>query len=806
MKYDDFGLRKRQFLFSSRRKACMMFSELTQPQYLTTIGREHIWQVGENAEYLLAASVLDVTVLRIRLLRGAEATQLRRRLQSISSEMLRYQLVDGQEGTLPYHSWTVVLGDESWPSPLNAIDERALLEPYLHGFAVSPDALRLTRPLASNERIFGLGERTGDMNKRGQAFPIWNIDPHTGHNPQTETMYTSIPFYLGLTANDGRAYGVLIDHTGRVAVDMGKTNPSQAILTVQGDSLIVYYFMGPTPAAVMKQYTTLTGHMPLPPRWTLGHHQCRWSYASAQQVRSVAAQFRERNHPLDAIWLDIDYMDGYRDFTWNANTFPHPESLLTELHAQGIHLVTIIDPGVKIDEQYPVYSQGMEHDYFCRYENGELFSGNVWPGACVFPDYSQSTVRSWWGNLYQGLLSQGIDGIWNDMDEPALTNFLEPNETEIAINSNTMPDTVLHRAAGDQPTRPDGWSTPHKFFHNAYGMEMARATYEGLLRLRPNARPFVMTRSGTTGVQRYAAVWTGDNTSQWQDILMAIPMCLNLGMSGVAFIGVDIGGFWNASNGELLTRFAQLGALLPFCRNHNALNNPDQEPWGFGEPFESAYRTAMEVRYQLLPYLYTLFQQAATTGAPIIRPLYYHYPQDEQACDVQDEFLVGDSLLSAPVYEQGITSRSVYLPEGIWLDYWTGQEYEGRGWSEIATTLEHWPLFIRGNSILPTGPMMQFVDQVPTDPLTITCYMATDGLASYTLYEDDGSTLAYQQGASAETAISCRVQEDFITVEIEERWHEFRPQRAAYEIVVHVGNRTLQQRVQAGQGKVVIRL
>ena len=783
-----------------------MFSAITQLHFQATSGREHIWHSEGNEDYLLAGAVLSQNILRVRLLRGAEVTRLRQHLQDTQANLSAYQLVDGVPGTLPYHSWSVIKGDEQWSQTLSDEQARATLEPYLHGFAISPDELRLSRPLASNERIYGLGERTGDMNKRGQAFPIWNIDPHKGHNPKTETMYTSIPFYLGLTVEDGRAYGALLDHTGRIEMDLGKTVASQVSMTVQGDSLNVYFLMGPTPADVMQQYTELTGHMPLPPRWALGHHQCRWSYASAQQVRQVAAQFRERNHPLDAIWLDIDYMDGYRNFTWNPDTFPQPEQLTKDLHDQGIHLITILDPGTKIDDHYNVYQQGMEHDYFCRYDNGNIFVGNVWPGACVFPDFSQSAVRTWWGDLYQGLLNQGVDGIWNDMNEPALTNMMVPDAVEIETTSNTMPDDVLHQAGRDQPTGPDGGRTLHKFYHNAYGMEMARATYEGLSRLRPNSRPFVMTRSGTTGVQRYAALWTGDNTSQWEDILMAIPMCLNIGMSGVAFIGVDIGGFWEASNGELLVRFAQLGALLPFCRNHNALDNPDQEPWGFGEPFESAYRTAMEVRYRLLPYLYNLFHQAATTGAPIIRPLYYHYSQDEEACDVQDEFLVGDALLSAPIYKQGVTDWSVYLPEGIWFDYWDGKEYGGRGWSEIATPLERWPLFIRGNSILPTGPMMQYVDQSPTDPLTFTCYMATDGLASYTLYEDDGSSLAYQQGTSATIAISCRVQEDFVTVEIEEHFGAFRPQREAYELIVHTGNRTLQQRVKAGQGKVIIRL
>ena len=776
-----------------------MFTEVTQLNYQKANGHEYIWNTGESAKCLLAGAILGSSVIRVRFIRGTQLDESRYQLAATGAG-------EATPGTLPYHSWMVAKGDEQWPNYFSEAEARTVLEPYLQGFAISPTSMRLTRPLASEERIYGLGERTGSMDKRGQAFPVWNIDPHKGHDEHTVNMYTSIPFYLGLTVDDGRVYGVLIDHTGRVEMDIGKTNEAQVSMTVQGDSLIAYFFAGPTPADVMMQYTELTGRMPLPPRWAIGYHQCRWGYMNEQEVQQVAAEMRKRNHPCDAIWLDIDYMNGYRDFTWDAERFPRPEQLTEYLHAQGMRLVTIIDPGVKIDEKYFVYQQGMEEDYFCRYKDGELFEGNVWPGACVFPDFSESRVRTWWGNLYQGLLDQGVEGVWNDMNEPALTNMMIVDEPVPALESNTMPDNVLHRAGGDQPEGPDGPPVLHKFFHNAYGMEMARASYEGLQRLWPGSRPFVLTRSGTGGVQRYAAIWTGDNWSRWEDILMAIPMCLNIGMSGIAFVGVDIGGFWEACNGELLVRFAQLGALLPFCRNHSAKDNPDQEPWTFGEPFESAYRTAIETRYRLLPYLYSLFHQAATSGAPVIRPLYYHYPQDEQAVSVEDEFLVGDTLLSAPIYEEGVISKSVYLPAGIWLDYWSGAEYPGAGWSDIEASLEHWPLFIRGNSILPSGPVMQFTGQYPTDPLTFTCYMAIDGLASYTLYEDDGSTLTYQSGTFAQTSISCRVLEDFVTVEIEEQFNNYRPQREEYEIIIHVGGRTLQQKVKAGQGKIVIRL
>ena len=773
-----------------------MFTPVTPLHYQGKIENEHIWMAGSgdaNPECVLAGSLLGSEVVRIRAVRGTQLAES------------RYQLANGGAGTLPYHSWIVAKGDELWPDLLNDTQARAILEPYLQGFAFEPTAIRLTRPLTSQERIYGLGERTGSMNKRGQAFPIWNVDPPHNHRPETTTMYTSVPFYLGLHIGDGTAYGVLIDHTGLVEMDMGQAQEAEATITVQGESLTAYFFAGPKPANVLRQYTELTGHMPLPPRWAIGYHQCRWSYYSEEQVRQVATLLRERTHPCDAIWLDIDYMNGFLNFTWNPEQFPNPARMIDDLHKQGLHLVTIIDPGTKIDENYAVYKQGIEQDYFCQYKSGELFTGSVWPGECVFPDFSRSAVRNWWGNLYRGLLDQGVDGIWNDMNEPSVSNLL-PDSDELSLHGNTMSNDVLHRAGGEQATGPDGPPVLHAFFHNAYGMEMARSTYEGLKRLHPDRRPFVLTRSGTAGMQRYAALWTGDNASEWEHIAMAIPMCLNIGMSGIPFVGVDIGGFWDTSDGELLVRFAQLGALLPFCRNHNMLGQPDQEPWSFGEPYESAYRTAVELRYRLMPYLYTLFHEAATSGAPIMRPLYYHHPEDERACDAEFEFLVGDTLLSAPIYEQGATSRSVYLPAGTWFDYWSGQEYPGAGWSEIPAPLERWPVLVRGNSIIATGPLMQYTDQHPTDPITFTCYIAEDGLANYTLYEDDGATFAYQNGNFAQTSISCRVDGDLVIVEIEERFDTYRPQREWYDIIVYAGGRTFQQRVKAGQGKIVVHL
>jgi alpha-glucosidase len=773
-----------------------MFTPISQLAYQNKIGNEHIWlgkSIDSNVQCLLAGTLLGGEVIRIRTIRG------------IQFDESRYQLSNSETGTLPYHSWIVSHGDEQWPEFLNQSQVQATLEPYLQGFLFDTNAIRLIRPLAFREHIYGLGERTGTMNKRGHAFPIWNVDPPHPHNIETMTMYTSIPFYLGLHIDDGSSSGVLIDHTGRVDMDLGRTHDSETAITVEGDSLIAYFFLGPKSGDVLRQYTELTGHMPLPPRWALGYQQSRWSYTSQEQVLHIANLLRERNHPCDAIWLDIDYMQGYRNFTWNTEQFPDPAQMINDIHKQGMRLVTIIDPGTKVDEKYFVYQQGMEHDYFCRYISGQIFTGSVWPGECVFPDFSRAKVRNWWGNNYQGFLNQGVDGIWNDMNEPSLTNFLSDKHGP-SLHGDTMSNDVLHRAGENDVTGPDGPPVLHKFFHNAYGMEMARASYEGLRHLQPDRRPFILTRSGTAGMQRYAALWTGDNTSLWEHISMAIPMCLNIAMSGVPFVGVDIGGFWEASNGELLVRFAQLASLMPFCRNHNSLSQPDQEPWAFGEPYESAYRIAIEQRYRLMPYLYTLFHEASISGAPIIRPLYYHYAQDEQAYDAEQEFLLGDSILSAPIFEQGATSKNVYLPAGNWFDFWTGNMYPGKGWSEISSSLEQWPLFVRGNSIIPTGPLMQYTNQRPIDPLTFSCYMTGDELANYTLYEDDGSTFEYRNGHFSQISISCRVIGDEAIVEIEEHFDNYQPPRQWYELVVFAGGRVLKQQAKAGQGHIRVYL
>jgi alpha-glucosidase len=769
------------------RESTPLFSDITGWRALPRHDQVRYWRGHDprNNSYILSETQLGPAITRLLLCRGKRP------------ERQRYQLASGAQGTLPYHSCSVEKGDESWPVTPGRPSWRQCRRA---AFAASQSELRVLLPLGQHVHLYGFGERTDGLDKRALAFPIWNIDPPTPYHAETVTMYTSIPFFLCLDSARGETQGVLIDQSGMLYADLGQSQPDQIVLTGEGDLLVVYFFAGPTPADVLQQYSELSGYMPLPPRWALGYHQSRWSYASAEEVRAIATTMRARQHPCDALWLDIDYMDGFRNFTWNATTFPQPRELIAELRSQGLRLVTIIDPGTRVDPTYDVYQQALARDFFCRLPGGELFVGHVWPGACAFPDFSRQQVRRWWGALHHTHVALGVAGIWNDMNEPALTSLCAP-DSSTQTYGRTMDDSVLHQAGGEDPRGPDGPPLSHRQFHNAYGMQMARATYQGLRHLQPDGRPFVLTRSGTAGIQRYAAVWTGDNTSAWEYIPQAISTCLNLSMSGVPFIGVDIGGFWQDASGELLVRFTQLGALLPFCRNHSARGTAPQEPWAFAEPYETALRTAIALRYRALPYLYTLFAAAAHTGAPLMRPLAYHFPRDEQACRVSDAFFLGDTLLCAPVYEAGADSRQVYLPAGEWFHYWTDQLFQGPATHQIAAPLDHWPLFVRANRLLPLGPLMQYTDERPTDPLTIHCYMSPQGEASYTLYEDDGATQAYANGAYARTLITCQAGPHGLQVTIEEQGARYRPQRTSYDLVAHLPGRTLTARLPAGQGK-----
>jgi len=515
----------------------------------------------------------------------------------------------------------------------------------------------------------------------------------------------------------------------------------------EGGEMDYYFIYGPSLLSVAEKYTDLTGRPELPPLWSLGFHQCRWSYFPDKRVKEVASEFRKRAIPCDAIYLDIDYMDAYKCFTWDKNYFPDPKGMVHSLKEQGFQTVVMIDPGIKIDKDYFVYEQGIENNYFCKRSNGDLMEGPVWPPNCVWPDYTHPKVRKWWGDLYEELYNEiGISGFWNDMNEPAM----------FQVDHKTFPDEVLHHYEGNQ--------TNHAKAHNIYGQQMSRATLDGLQRLQPQKRPFLVTRASFSGGQRYAAVWTGDNMASWEHLHIASTQCQRLSISGFSFVGSDIGGFFKYPDGELMVRWLQLGIFHPFYRVHSMGNNDDgsaevdaekvkardaldrldQEPWAFGKKYTSAATKAIELRYQLLPYLYTAFWQYVQKGTPMIKQLCFFDQQDRNTFNREDEFIVGNSILVHPVKEAKAKKVSVYLPKGRWFDFWTGTVYEGKQLIKYKVDMDHIPIFILAGGIIPMYPVMQYTNEKPVGTLGLKVYYSDQNQTQY-LYEDEGDGYEYKK-------------------------------------------------------------
>jgi alpha-glucosidase len=623
--------------------------------------------------------------------------------------------------------------------------------------------VRLYKRREAGERYFGCGERTSGLEKTGSRQVFWNVDPPLGHTASFSNLYSSIPFTLSMA--NGKAHGLFFDNTHRVEFDLALEDEDLAYYGAEGGAIVYYVFCGPTPADVVDRYTELTGRTPMPPLWSLGNQQCRYSYMDEQEVREIASGFRERDIPCDVIYLDIHYMEGYRVFTWNKDRFPNPQGLISDLEDQGFHVVTIVDPGVKVDENYAVYTEGREKDLFCKTQKGEEYQNAVWPGVCAFPDFTNPETRWWWGQNQKILTDAGVAGIWCDMNEPSL--FIP--------RQSTMPDDVVH------PGGRTGEAKWHAQIHNTYGSLMARAAREGLLDLRPDERPFVITRSGYAGLQRHAMQWTGDNSSWWEHLWMSMPQLQNLALSGVAWAGVDIGGFGGDTNGELLARWYEFGIFQPYCRNHTTLGTRRQEPWTFGEPYESVCREMVKLRQRLLPYLYTLFEECHRTGAPILRPLLFEYPEDETTYTADDEFLLGDALLVAPITRPGVEHRHVYLPEGTWFHYYSGERVEGPAHILAYAPLGQPALYVRANTSIPMGPDASYTGERPTDPLTLLLYPAP-GDGKSMLYEDAGNGFGYAEGEYARRTISCESSEDRIAIRVGEREGTFVPERSEIRI------------------------
>ncbi len=581
-------------------------------------------------------------------------------------------------------------------------------------------AFEVCKKLSGGEHFYGLGDKTGFLDKRHYDYEMWNTDNPDPQVDSFKALYKSIPFFMALT--DSHVYGIFADNTFKSYFNMGQESQEYYWFGSEGGDLDYYYIAGDSMAQVLRGYTYLTGTCPLPQRWTLGYHQSRWGYMTQEDVEKVASGMRENDIPCDVIHFDIDYMEGYRVFTWNMGRYHNdPKGYLKSLKDRGFKVVTINDPGVKKDEEYSIYKEGVENGYFAKTPEGEVYINAVWPGDAAFPDFGNPDVRKWWGENQKFLLDMGVRGIWNDMNEPA--SFHGP-----------LPDDVKF-TDGDR-------ETDHSEMHNVYGHLMAKATYQGLKKL-DGRRPFVITRACYAGSQKYATAWTGDNHSMWAHVQMAIPQLCNLGLSGMPFVGTDIGGFGSDTTPELLARWIQVGCFSPLFRNHSAMGTREQEPWQFGREVLDIYRKYVKLRYQWIPYFYDLFYEEERTGAPIMRPLVYHYEKDQAARQCNDQFLVGSRILVAPVVNQGMRKRMVYLPEGTWYDYWTKERIEGPVWFVREAPLDTCPIYVKAGSILPMMEEQSYVGEKPMDTLTLEVY---PGEGSYDHYLDNGEDFAYREG------------------------------------------------------------
>ncbi len=586
-------------------------------------------------------------------------------------------------------------------------------------FTVVNNKANASLKLSGDISLYGGGEVTGPLLRNGQYIKLWNTDTGAYGVDGGKRLYQTHPWVMGVR-NDGTAFGIIFDSTWKSEL---YTNSDEIKFNTEGALFRVYIIDRASPQAVLKGLAEMTGTIKMPPRWTLGYHQCRFSYGTEQRVREIADTFRAKNIPCDGIWMDIDYMDGYRIFTFNKTNFPDPKALNDDLRKKGFHSVYMIDPGAKVDPNYSIYQSGTANDMWVRKPNGEEYHGKVWPGDCAFPDFTRPEVRTWWAGLYKDFLANGMDGIWNDMNEPAVNDNELPEDQRLG----TMPYDTPHRGGGNLP------AGSHLLYHNAYGRLMVEASLNGIMAVNPDKRPFILTRANLLGGQRYAATWTGDNWASTEQMKLSVPMSITLGLSGQPYNGPDIGGFLNNTEADLFANWIGFGAFMPFARGHACAGTNDKEPWAFGEAVEKTSRIALERRYRLLPYIYTLFYDASQTGMPLMAPVFFANPQDLRLRSEEEAFLMGENLLVIPAF-----SKNPTLPLGIWEEL---SLVDGDLYDKYQAKLK-----VRGGSIIPAGKIVQNTNENSFDPLTLIVCLNEEGKAKGKLYTDSGDGWEFQCG------------------------------------------------------------
>lgn len=635
-------------------------------------------------------------------------------------------------------------------SIFDALDLTLLCEDELgfhweESYEYGGDIVKMSKTTFEGESYYGLGDKPVQNNLKGKRFENWVTDSYAFMRG-TDPIYKAIPFYTGI--HHKKAYGIFFDNTFRTFFDFCQERRNVASFWAQGGEMNYYFIYGPQMRDVVANYTDLTGRPhQLPPLWALGYHQSKWSYYPESKVKDVTNKLRELKIPCDAIYLDIDYMDGFRCFTWNKDYFPDPKRMVKELSDNGFKTIVIIDPGIKIDPNYSVFKEGLEKDYFCKRADGPYMKGKVWPGECYFPDFTSAKVRDWWSDLFKELIEDiGVKGVWNDMNEPAVMD----------VPGKSFPDDVRHSY--------DGNHCSHRKAHNVYGMQMARATYQGLKKFSYPKRPFVITRAAYAGTQRYTSTWTGDNSATWDHLSIANAQAQRMCMSGFSFVGSDIGGFAEQPNGELYARWIQLGVFHPFCRTHSSGDHGEQEPYSFDDNVTNIVRKFIEIRYQLLPYLYTAFWRYINEGVPILKSLVLFDQDDLQTHHRNDEFIFGEKILVCPILEPNAKGRRMFIPRGKWYNFWNFELIDGGEEVWVDADIDSMPIFIKEGAIIPKYLIQQYVGEKTIDQLKLEVFYKLGNEKSQ-VFEDAHDGYDYKKGKFSLRNFSLVGKEDTLTIQ-----------------------------------------
>lgn len=592
------------------------------------------------------------------------------------------------------------------------------------GFTTSwaDNSVTTYKKMQNGERFIGLGEKSGNLDRKGNAYTNWNTDA-AGYDNGTDPLYSDVPFYIGL--HDHLSYGIFLDNTYQTDFNFGASNDIFSSFGARGGEMNYYFIYDNSVAKIITDYTWLTGRMKMPPLWSLGYQQSKWSYFPDTMVLHIAHELRNKHFPADGMVLDIDYMDKYQLFTWNKKYFPHPHVMTDSLRKLGFRTTVIVDPGIKIAPEAPAYQKGLKEDVYLKYPNGQYYSGQVWPGWCNFVDFTSEKGRAYWRSQMSFFAKNGVSGVWNDMNE-------------ISTWGQRTPNNILYNYDGRGANNLEG--------HNVYALNMVRSSYEGMKQIT-GVRPFILSRSGYAGLQRYSAIWTGDNQPNDDHMLLGVRLLNSMGLSGLAFTGMDISGFLGNATPELFTRWMQIGAFMPYCRNHKITGAKPAEPWCYGEDALNNSRSYIELRYHLLPYLYSTFYEATQDGLPVNRSLAidYTFQEDVYKEDFQNQYLFGNNIMVAP-FKSTDTKGKIYLPANDnWYNFYTDRKFDGGQVIDTKVTLDRLPLYIKAGSIIPMQSLIQSTADMPTDTLVLHVYN-DNKTNSFTYYEDDGESYRYQKG------------------------------------------------------------